>query len=246
MYTGPDEPGEQQYQLTGLAGESTQRVKIVILLNLWDDPVTKEELQNLPAFSRFKGGNQGTNFTATKEQFEMHRTISTVRRTSERSSSTGSIHPVVQASQLDRRFSGPDRWQLTSLITIPGSLDSIYRLRLPLDTHLVRERQRVKRNLEYDPLLRDTAIKDVVFANRGRNTVVGIGIVNGPYKYRDNSLYNRHYRSVNWLTDKPWQYTPNLFSGKQNLFRVDTFAPTLAGPQIIRAYLNQYPEYRSD
>ena len=62
IYTGSDEPGEQQYQLTGLAGESTQRVKIEILLNLWNQPVTKEEIQNLSAFSGFKGGESGNKF----------------------------------------------------------------------------------------------------------------------------------------------------------------------------------------
>ncbi len=240
VYNGPDEPGEQQYQLTGFAGESTQRVKIEILLNLWNQPVMKEELQNLPAFSGFKGGNQGTNFTATQEQFE------TIERLSELGKLQGSrrywkYSPGRQAVHWEEDFR-------EKIITIDfsnyntGPLDR-YSDQVNLDAHLGKVGN--ASNETWNMILfKDAIIGDVVFANRGRNSVVGIGVVSGPYQYRDNAPYNRHYRAVNWLTDKLWKYTPNLFPGKENLFRIDTFSPTLAGPQIIQAYLNQYPEYQ--
>ena len=123
-----------------------------------------------------------------------------------------------------------------------GPLDR-YPNQVNLDTHLGKVGN-VSNETWNMILFKDAAVGDVIFANRGRNSVVGIGVVSGPYQYRDNTSHNRHYRSVNWLTDKLWQYTPNLFPGKQNLFRVDTFSPTLAGPRIIQTYLDQYPEYR--
>ena len=38
--------------------------------NLTQNPVRKSEVINLPEFANFKAGNQGTNFTATRDQFE--------------------------------------------------------------------------------------------------------------------------------------------------------------------------------
>lgn len=45
-------------------------VEISITHNLKDKPILKVDLISLPEFFGFKGGNQGTNFSATKEQFE--------------------------------------------------------------------------------------------------------------------------------------------------------------------------------
>jgi uncharacterized protein YihD (DUF1040 family) len=45
-------------------------VEISITHNLKDKPILKDDLISLPEFANFKGGNQGTNFSATKEQFE--------------------------------------------------------------------------------------------------------------------------------------------------------------------------------
>ena len=82
------------YQLTGFAGQSTQRVNIKILLNLWDRPSGRKHA-NLPAFSEFKGGNQGTNFTATQAQYEM---IEKLSKTGD--VATGSI-PLVEKSPVE-------------------------------------------------------------------------------------------------------------------------------------------------
>lgn len=38
--------------------------------NLVNAPILKENLKNLPEFANFKGGNQGTNFLASKEQYD--------------------------------------------------------------------------------------------------------------------------------------------------------------------------------
>ncbi|WP_019986598.1 McrB family protein [Rudanella lutea] len=71
IYTGTDESGEQYYQTAQVLTEPTQRVKINIEHNLWDKPILKPQLQDLPAFTGFNGGNQGTNFTATRYQYEL-------------------------------------------------------------------------------------------------------------------------------------------------------------------------------
>lgn len=65
-----EEAYERQYYKIPDDTRSDLRVKIRITNYLADDPVLWEEIKELPEFSNFKAGNQGTNFSATKEEFE--------------------------------------------------------------------------------------------------------------------------------------------------------------------------------
>jgi len=46
------------------------RVKLKITHYMADDPIYWNDIKDNPVFSNFKAGNQGTNFSATKDQFE--------------------------------------------------------------------------------------------------------------------------------------------------------------------------------
>ncbi len=94
---------------------------------------------------------------------------------------------------------------------------------------------------------RDAHIDDVIIANSGLNKVLGIGIIVGLYKYKNDSPspYDRHYRAVTWLADQPWENRGSLFpDSDKNIFRPDTFSTTRVGPQILKEYVKQYPQYR--
>jgi 5-methylcytosine-specific restriction protein B len=65
-----DDPDEQKYYTDQSTNEIHDEVEISIDFNFAENPITKNELFLLPEFENFKGGNQGTNFTATKEQYE--------------------------------------------------------------------------------------------------------------------------------------------------------------------------------
>lgn len=64
-----EEGFEQQYYVNNKGGNKTERVKIKIEENLADHPILWKELKNNPNFSNFKAGNQGTNFSATEEEY---------------------------------------------------------------------------------------------------------------------------------------------------------------------------------
>ena len=65
-----DYPLEEKFYIGKSANIDLERVEIEIKYNLFDKPVLKDSLKYFPEFTDFKGGNQGTNFTATKEQYE--------------------------------------------------------------------------------------------------------------------------------------------------------------------------------
>lgn len=65
-----EEYEKQYYKETKSIEEREDRVKIKIIKYLADDPVLWDEIKELPEFEQFNAGKQGTNFSATKEQFE--------------------------------------------------------------------------------------------------------------------------------------------------------------------------------
>src|SRR5690606_6726047 len=65
-----EDDNEKQYYNTPNDSDISQRVRIKISKNLVDNPVLWEEIKELPEFQDLKAGNQGTNFAATREEFE--------------------------------------------------------------------------------------------------------------------------------------------------------------------------------
>lgn len=83
---------------------------------------------------------------------------------------------------------------------------------------------------------------DVVFANKGVNTCLGIGIIESDYYYDENTDAYNHRRKVNWLSNKVYQYKSNTHKDYKTLFRPDTFSPTKPWEFLLNEYARIYPE----
>lgn len=66
--------------------KSELKANIKITHNLVDEPISKEEILKIAELSELKVGNQGTNFTATQEEFEI--LLSIIENNSNRNNST--------------------------------------------------------------------------------------------------------------------------------------------------------------
>jgi 5-methylcytosine-specific restriction enzyme B len=64
-----DDEQERQYYSNGLTIDESLRCDVGIEINLAHNPIFKNRLTDKPEFQDFKGGNQGTNFVATREQY---------------------------------------------------------------------------------------------------------------------------------------------------------------------------------
>jgi 5-methylcytosine-specific restriction protein B len=64
-----EEDYENQYYLNPIDNVEIERVKIKIVKNMAENPILWIDIKENNTFSGFKGSNQGTNFTATKEEF---------------------------------------------------------------------------------------------------------------------------------------------------------------------------------
>jgi len=91
-------------------------------------------------------------------------------------------------------------------------------------------------------LFKTANIGDVVFVTKGVNTCLGIGIIEGSYFFDENWDNFNHKRKVKWITDKVYQYKSNSLKNYKNLFRHDTFSPTIVYEFILNEYVRLYPE----
>jgi len=95
-------------------------------------------------------------------------------------------------------------------------------------------------------LFRNANIGDVIFASKGTNTCIGVGVITGDYYYDENDVTGySHKRKVHWLYDKVYQYKPRSYKKYATLFRPDTFSLTLAGEFLISEYIRLYPEMKT-
>jgi 5-methylcytosine-specific restriction protein B len=83
---------------------------------------------------------------------------------------------------------------------------------------------------------------DIVFANKGVNTCIGLGIIDGNYFYDENADSYKHRRNINWITNKVYQYKPNSLNKYKSIFRADTFSPTKVWEFLINEYIRLFPE----
>lgn len=93
-------------------------------------------------------------------------------------------------------------------------------------------------------LFREANIGDVVIANRGVSEVIGFGVIDGFYQFDEKRNDFAHWREVRWIANASWKYQRGQFPPLKNLFRPDTFAPTLPYKKIVNEYLSAYPQYR--
>jgi 5-methylcytosine-specific restriction protein B len=91
-------------------------------------------------------------------------------------------------------------------------------------------------------LFKTANIGDVVFATKGVNTCLGIGVIEGNYYFDVNGGGYNHKRIVKWITDKVYQYKTDTLKNYKTLFRPDTFSPTKVYEFIQNEYVRMYPE----
>jgi 5-methylcytosine-specific restriction protein B len=83
---------------------------------------------------------------------------------------------------------------------------------------------------------------DILFVSKGTNTCIGIGIIEGEYQYDTKRNDYKHFRKVNWITNKVYQYKRHAYKNYATLFRPDTFSPTKIWDFLISEYIRLYPE----
>ncbi len=186
--------------------KSELKAGIKITHNFLDYPVLKEMIEDEPEFEKFNGGNQGSNFTATKEQYDVL---------------------LNRISQMDKKnywvYSPGENAKYWEAFYSEGILGLGWNelgdiSRFNAKEEIVKELQRIeetdgsKKNdatANWDFLHR-ISIGDVIIAKRGRQELLGYGIVTSDYYYDPTRKDQHHLRKIDWKHKGKWPIEHHL------------------------------------
>jgi len=189
-----DDPSELKYYLDRKFIKKAERVKLKVDHNLSSSPLLKAFLAGNPAFNKFPGGKQGTNFKATKEQYE---TI---------------LQMIEEKPAIRFWLYAPGRngmyWEefFEKNIMCVGD-DNLGNLHDYGSKEEIRERLKELSNnksegwndaLTLYNLSREMQPGDIVIAKKGRSAYLGYGVVASDYYYDESRELYRQSRRVDW------------------------------------------------
>ncbi len=188
--------------------ESTNDIKagIKITHNLFDRPITKDDIQTIPAFSKLNVGVQGTNFSATKEEYDKF--IEMIDSKSARR------YWLYSPGKLAEMW---DEFYQSGIMALNWNLND---LREYTKEQLVEElkasdpsdsskKNDATANFEFANVM---SVGDVVIVKKGRGQLVGYGTVSSDYFYDDERATFKHVRKVDWNRKGVWDYPGQLAS----------------------------------
>lgn len=182
---------------------STDYVDLVIDYNLTKKPVIKEQIKNLAEFRNFNVGLQGTNFSATKEQYDFILSLVKPAELSKRVwlYSPGENAKFWESNRNEGTMSLGDN-ELGDLTNYTSKEEINQKLK---EIHQT-EQNKTHDAMAYWQLRNEIKEGDLILCKKGRKQIVGFGYVkNNRYTYDNNAVYE-HKREVNWAGSGEWGF----------------------------------------
>lgn len=177
----------------------TERVEVSIEKSYIDNPILADSIRNVRLFSSFKGGNQGTNFTATKDQYEY---FSTNKNQSMKK--YWLFAPGENANMWEDFYSlgimGLGFEQIGDLNNY-NSKEEIQAKFQEIEKTSGNKMNDTNANYQFKF---EVSIGDIIIVKRGRSEYLGYGIVASDYYYDNSRLIYKKCRKVNWKKRGNW------------------------------------------
>jgi len=180
--------------------EENDVVDLMITNNLKDKPVLKQELIALPEFKVFYGGKQGTNYTATKEQYDK---IIEIINTPKNMNKIWIYSPGRKAVYWDEFYENKimaiGGKELGDLKLYHSKEDIVKKLQE------IEKTDKSKKNdstLSWD-FVNSIHVGDLILVKKGRSELIGYGLVESDYYYETDHDYP-FKRKVNWIDKDSW------------------------------------------
>jgi hypothetical protein len=215
------------------------KVGIEVTHNLVERPILWEELQLSGLFKKLP---QGTNFKATKEQYQYLLEMIEKREDTQK--------PITRqyfkcAPGADAAYW--DEFKQRGICAL--GWDEIGDYNQYADVMEIGEALGMDGSRNNPPFNIELFTKscnpgDVIFSSLGVNWVLDVGIVESPCIYDDSLPRNKNYRKVNWLGLETLKLQDMVHEiGYKNLFRPDTFHRVKPYAFILSKYVQEHPEY---
>uniref|UniRef100_UPI004049749B MrcB family domain-containing protein n=1 Tax=Gelidibacter sp. TaxID=2018083 RepID=UPI004049749B len=195
-----EEDSEMDHYILPTQKIENNRVNVDIEHNFFNKPIFWEKIKDNILFKDFKGGNQGTNFSATKEEYD--ELIKLIKNIYDRQYWV--YAPGAKGSKWDDFYEeGVMGLGWDEL----GDLKK-YKTRTELKESLIihyggigSKKNDISAN---DDFVNKIKIGDIIIAKKGITQYLGYGVVLSEYYYDENSKDYRSRRKVNWLKKGEW------------------------------------------
>ena len=184
-------------------GEDSSDLKadIKITHNLINNPILKNNIYSDDNLKNLKVGSQGTNFSATKEEFEA--IISLIKNQKNRK--YWLYAPGENANKWEEFYSegimalGWD--ELGNLKELNDKNEIVKEIQLKYETKSASYNNALA-NLDFRDNIQ---IGDIIVVKKGIRTYIGYGYVSSEYYYDENALDYKSRRKVNWVKKGDWK-----------------------------------------
>lgn len=182
------------------------KADIKVTNNLADNPILKTQIDSNSKLKDLKVGHQGTNFSATQDQFEA--LIEIIENSM--SKRYWLYAPGENADRWDEFYSQGvmglgwselgDLNQFSDKQKIAGKLQE-------LEKTTSSKKNDASANYEFKEII---DIGDVIIVKKGRGELLGYGIVTSDYYYDDQMIDYKSFRKVNWKLNGNWKTDHSL------------------------------------
>lgn len=206
VFDGLVEEDQVKYYAQQNKNAFSKQVKIKITKNLSNNPIKREVIQNINELKEMKVGNQGTNFSATEEEYETMLSLANKRQ--------------LKKYWLYAPGENAELWEEFYLNGIMGlGWDELGDLNhysskeeLAIKLQEIEKTTGSKKNdasANYD-FKYGISIGDVIIVKKGRGQLLGYGIVTSDYFYDSNRTSYQSCRRVDWKKKGVWPTNHNL------------------------------------
>jgi hypothetical protein len=186
--------------------EEATRVGIVITHNLADQPITKEKIKDIKELENLKVGSQGTNFSATENEFNA---ILNLIQNESSKVKYWIYAPGEKAYKWDEFYSDGVMalgWDHLGDLNQYESKEEIAQALREFDNSTGSKMNNSLANYEFKNIMQ---IGDVILVKKGTQEFVGVGIVKSDYYFDEAAADYKSRRKVQWIKNGSWIDTNN-------------------------------------
>ena len=201
LFHSPEISNEKKYYAKDPADDVTSdRVKIKITHDLTKSPVLKTEMKIDSIFDSFKGGNQGTNFSATESEYNAILNWREMKKTQ-----YWLYAPGENARKWEDFYNNGIMglgWDEIGDLKQYDTRDEIKKALVNAYGGEGSKKNDVSAN---DDFHKKINIGDIIIAKKGRGELLGYGVVTSNYEYDKNRTDYQKVRKIDWKLKGNWK-----------------------------------------
>jgi hypothetical protein len=201
VFEGKDDASEMKCYTDLRTNEIGSRVAIKITHNLANNPITKEQVEEIEELSGLKAGSQGTNFKATKKEYDTFLKLAENNMTNRK---YWLYAPGERANKWDEFYNQGVMalgWEVLGDLRKLGDKDQIAKEIQKVYKTESASFNNALANLEFRDIIH---IGDIIIPKKGRQEYLGYGIVGSEYYYDDKASDYKSRRKVTWVKRGVW------------------------------------------